>query len=226
MTDASYKSAKMSNFDASKILTGTTIAGVAGNVTLPATTDVRKNTTYGSSLGSTGSLVEESHGACSTDGVGTTGSCYTTDAYKSAQMSTFDKWSIVAGKTIAGVAGSAYVGSLLSSGAHHDMNATPGNMTYAQELGLGASTLWRTITTSGNTGYGYREVPLIAKDDDGYDATTSTNPVTKLRARQWEHGAEVALGQGLCAEKVPRSSPPKSRIAAQTTRRLPRGTVS
>jgi hypothetical protein len=178
VTDASYKAAKMSEFDGSKILLNTTIAGVAGNVTVPAATDVRLSTTFGSSLGSTGSLVAESHSACSADGVGAAGSCYTTDAYKSAKMSDFDTWSIVAGKTIAGVAGSAYVGSLLSSGAHHDMNATPGNMTYAQELGLGASTLWRTITTSGNTGYGYREVPLIAKDDDGY--TASTNPVTKL----------------------------------------------
>lgn len=139
-----------------------------------ASVEAHSDCSSGVSTGCVATATFKAFAQCTTDG-GV--DCAANTAYKSAKMSDFDTWSIVAGKTIAGVAGSAYVGSLLSSGAHHDRNSTPGNMTYAQELGLGASTLWSTIA-SGNTGYGYREVPLIANDDDGY--TASTNPVTKL----------------------------------------------
>jgi hypothetical protein len=71
---------------------------------------------------------------------------------------------IKSGVSIAGVTGTMALKDLIGSGAHRDQAAT--QMTYAQELGLGASVIWRTIT-SGNTGYGYREVSLPTKDDDG-----------------------------------------------------------
>lgn len=161
VTDANYKAAKMANFSAGNVQSGVTIAGVAGGATI------------------------ESHNACTTNGVGTTGACYTTDAYKSFDYVGLTAGNIKSGVTIGGIAGtySAAFNTLIGSGAHRNQTAT--QMTYAQELGLGASVIWRTIT-SGNTGYGYREVPLIAKDDDGY--TASTNAVVKLTrpsAGQW-----------------------------------------
>lgn len=141
VASGNFKVVDSTQFDATKIAVGTTIAGTAGSLA-----------------------------NCAADGA--TG-CVATASYKAADMAAFDAWSIVRGKSIAGVAGSAYVGSLLASGAHRDQ--TSPQMTYAQEVAYGAA-IWRTLNSG--AGIGYREVPLIAKDDDGY--TPSVNPVVKL----------------------------------------------
>jgi hypothetical protein len=149
VTDTNYKAAKMANFISGDVKTGVTIAGVAGGATL------------------------ETHSACGANGVGALGSCYTTDAYKSADFTNLVAGNIKSGVTIAGVAGTLALKDLLGSGAHRDRGVP--QMTYAQEIAYGTA-IWRTLNAG--AGIGYREVPLLAKDDDG--ALGSTNLVTKL----------------------------------------------
>jgi hypothetical protein len=116
--DTSYLSSLFAAPAANKICTGQTVMGVAGTAICTPPPN------------------------CASDGeVG----CVADAAFPAAKMSNFDTWSIVAGKTIAGVSGSAHVGSLLGSGAHRDQVAPA--MTYAQELALGASVVWRDNRT-------------------------------------------------------------------------------
>jgi hypothetical protein len=132
----------------------------------------------------------ESHSNCGADGA--TG-CVTTAAFPAADVSdrtvngqpvSVESYIVkMTGKTLAGKTGSANVGILLASGAHRDQAAS--QMTYAQELGLDVSVIWQTLTSG--VGFGYREVPLITKDDDGF------NPDSPMQAGKLVRNRIVAL---------------------------------
>jgi hypothetical protein len=181
------------NIAAENIKKDVVILGVTGNVTFPATTDVRLNTTYGPNLGSTGSLVAESHNNCDADGAT---DCIAIAAFPAADVSdrivngkavNVEQYIVkMDGKTLAGKAGSATAGMVLASGAHRDQTAS--QITYAQEAATGLGT-------------GYRAVPNILKDDDGY--TASANAVLKLTrptAGTWQLGPTAAGTRKVCGK--------------------------
>lgn len=85
---------------ANKILSGQTLAGINGNVTLPSATDVRSSINYGVSGATSGTIND-----CSSDGAS---ACVTTASYAATQISgAADKLAL--GQTLAGIAGNVTV---------------------------------------------------------------------------------------------------------------------
>jgi hypothetical protein len=86
------------------------------------------------------------------------------------------------GTSFFGTTGSTQCGfaNQFASGAHREKTAT--QMAQAQELAIKASVLWGSIA-SGNPGYGYREVPIIGKDDEGYSPDSSVQLGKLVRNR-------------------------------------------
>jgi hypothetical protein len=85
------------NLDSDKIIAGTSIFGLAGNVMLPSTSAVRTGNSFGPAGASTGTLAD-----CSTDGaVG----CVSSASFKAADMSLLVNTNIKNGVSIAGVTG-------------------------------------------------------------------------------------------------------------------------
>jgi hypothetical protein len=80
----------------SKVLSGQTVAGVVGNVTMPSAANVRSSATFGISGGTSGTLAD-----CSSDG---SAGCVTVAAYASAATAGLAS-KVLSGQTVAGVAG-------------------------------------------------------------------------------------------------------------------------
>jgi len=91
-----YKSASITGL-ASKILSGESVAGVSGNVVLPATSAVRTATTYGASGATSGTLAN-----CGLDGAT---DCVATMGFPAANLMVLSPGSIKNGITIGGVTG-------------------------------------------------------------------------------------------------------------------------
>ncbi len=93
--------------------------------------------------------------------------------------------------TFSGALGSANCGAFqgnMASGIHRNKGGTPAQMTLTQEL---AAVSMNSLYTAG-----YREVPLISKDDDGYAGTS----VTKVErgTNEWNAGVDRrACGMGI-----------------------------
>jgi hypothetical protein len=133
------------------------ILGVTGNVTAPP-----------GDCGSDGDV------SCVVDGTN----------YKAAAVSVLLEGNIKDGITIGGQLGilSAAGGSFadfMASGIHRDKDGTPTQMTIADELasGLSMNALWTT---------GYREIPLISKDDDGYSGSSVTKVARDAAGDEWD----------------------------------------
>ena len=80
--------------------------------------------------------------------------------------------------------------SLLPSGIYRDKGGSPAQMSLADELAAGdLATLYAS---------GYREVPLINQDDDGYTGP-SIDKVTRDSASEWQTGTvdRFACGMGI-----------------------------
>jgi hypothetical protein len=163
-------------------------AGLYRSVTVSGDADlVAANIVSGVNIFSVPGSASARPADCGTDG-GT--NCVAIAAFPAADVSNRNgaivEWSIVQGVSLAGKQGKAYVGSLLSSGAHRDQTAS--QITYATEAvtGLGA---------------GYRAVPDILRDDDGY--TASANAVLKLTrptAGTWQLGPTAAGTRKVCGK--------------------------
>ena len=155
---------------ASKLLSSATVAGVAGNVTLPAATNVLSGVTYGTSGASltgtltvpTASYVRVANGTygaggtattptltdCATDG---TLGCVTVTGYPSAKLANFSASNIAVGITIAGVVGSG-TSSPVSCSADGATSCVA-NATYTAALTTGlASKVLSSATVAGVAG--------------------------------------------------------------------------
>ncbi len=93
--------------------------------------------------------------------------------------------------TFNGAAGSANCGAFqgnVASGIHRDKGGTPAQMMLAEELAAGSMNSLYTA--------GYREVPLISKDDDGLTGSSVTK-VTR-GTNEWNAGVDrKACGMGI-----------------------------
>jgi len=163
VSSASFPAANAASL-ASKILSGSTVAGIAGNVTLPAVTNVLSSVSYGiSGTGLTGTLtvptasyVRVTNGAYGAGGTATTPSltdcasdgslgCVTVTGYPSAKLANFTASNVASGITVAGVVGSG-TSSPASCSADGGTSCVA-NATYTAALTTGLS----SKVLSGNT---------------------------------------------------------------------------
>jgi len=101
---ASFTAAATSGI-ANKVMSGSTVAGIAGNVTLPTAANVR---VANGAFGVSGTSITPSLSDCATDG---SLGCVTGVGYPSARLASFTAGNVQSGTTIAGVAGSGTIAS-------------------------------------------------------------------------------------------------------------------
>ena len=144
VANATYTAALTTGLS-SKVLIGNTVAGVAGNVTLPSVANVR--TTQGTSgaggTGSTPTLAD-----CAADG-GT--GCVAVASYPAAKLANFSASNIQGGVTIAGIAGSAITSVACSSDGEQNCSVS-GVYKAANITGISTWDLRAGLSLGGITG--------------------------------------------------------------------------
>ncbi len=140
-----YRAAATSNL-ADKVLSGQTVAGIPGNVTLPSAANVRtSNGTYG--VG--GTATTPTLADCSADGSTT---CVATSTYTAA-LTTSLAPKIVSGNTVAGVAGTATAESHATCATDGELGCITQGPSYAAALTTGlASKVLSGQTVAGVSG--------------------------------------------------------------------------